>query len=83
MSIATCSTDYKYTYKRGDMVSDFKSQVKHKLIDLNQTQTWLIEQVKEKGECYFDGSYLNKIYSGERNAPKIKNIICEILNIEE
>lgn len=63
-------------------MSDFKSNVKHRLIDMDKSQSWLIEEIKIRGECYVDGSYLNKIYSGERNAPKIKKLICEILEIE-
>ena len=62
---------------------DFKKQVKYRLIDLGKSQKWLEEQVREKTGLFFDSSYLAKIYNGERNAPKIRAAICEILNIRE
>ena len=62
---------------------DFRKQVKYRLIDLGESQKWLEAQVREKTGLYFDSSYLAKIFSGERNAPKIKAAICEILCIQE
>ncbi len=60
---------------------DFGKEVKKKLIDINQSQSWLMHQVNEKTGLYIDSGYLYKILSGTRNAPKIKDAICEILNI--
>jgi hypothetical protein len=57
------------------------NQVKHRLIDLGKSQKWLHSQVRERTGLFLDGSYLTKIYSGKRNAPKIKAAICEILDI--
>ena len=62
---------------------DFRKSVKYRLIDLGQTQKWLEAQIKEKTGLFVDSSYLNKIYSGERTAPKIRAAICEILDIKE
>ena len=62
---------------------DFRKNVKYRLIDLCKTQKWLEEQIKEKTGLFVDSSYLNKIYSGERTAPKIRAAICEILDIKE
>jgi hypothetical protein len=62
---------------------DFRKKVKYRLIDLCQTQKWLEEQIKEKTGLFVDSSYLTKIFNGERNAPKIKAAICEILEIKE
>lgn len=61
---------------------DFRKTVKYRLIDLGKSQKWLEDQVREKTGLYVDSSYLGKIYSGERNAPKVKAAICEILNIK-
>ena len=61
---------------------DFFKKVKYRLIDLGKNQRWLEEQIKEKTGLYVDSSYLSKIYNGERNAPKIRKAICEILEIE-
>lgn len=62
---------------------EFFKKVKYRLIDLEKTQKWLEEQIREKTGLFVDSSYLSKIYNGERNAPKIKAAICEILEIEE
>lgn len=62
---------------------DFRKKVKYRLIDLEKSQKWLEEQIREKTGLFIDSSYLTKIYNGERNAPKIKAAICEILDIKE
>ncbi|MBO5836264.1 MAG: XRE family transcriptional regulator [Oscillospiraceae bacterium] len=61
---------------------DFRKTVKYRLIDLGKSQKWLEDQVREKTGLYVDSSYLGKIYSGERNAPKVRAAICEILNVK-
>lgn len=71
-------------------VSDFGKQVKIRLIELGQTQAWLIEQVKEQTGDFFDSSYLQRILSGKlpgetgRNGkPGKAAVIREILGIQE
>ena len=61
---------------------EFKKIVKKRLIDLEKSQMWLIEQVKEKTGLFFDSGYLAKILNGDRTAPKIRAAICEILSIQ-
>lgn len=61
--------------------ADFEKAVKKKLIDLDKSQTWLCQEINKKTGLFADVSYLNKIYSGQRNAPKIVNAIAEILDI--
>ena len=63
--------------------TDFGLCVKTELLRQGKSQKWLEEQVREKTGLFFDSSYLAKIYNGERNAPKIRAAICEILNIRE
>lgn len=62
---------------------DFCKKVKYRLIDLGKTQKWLEQEITKKTGLFVDSSYLNKIYNGDRNAPKIRAAICEILEIEE
>lgn len=62
---------------------EFFKKVKHRLIDINKSQKWLEEEITKKTGLFVDSSYLNKIYNGDRNAPKIRAAICEILEIEE
>lgn len=62
---------------------EFKKKVKYRLIDLGESQAWLIERVREKTGLFVDSSYLAKILNGDRSAPKVRAAICEILGIKE
>lgn len=57
--------------------------VKTELLKRGKTQIWLIQQIRKKTEMFIDDSYLLKILTGQRNAPKIVKAIREILNIPE
>lgn len=63
-------------------MSDLKKIVKKRLIDLNKTQRWLIEEVKNKTGLYFDESYLKRIYDGKLHPGKIISAMSEILEID-
>lgn len=60
----------------------FGKAIKKRLIDMGQTQIWLIDEVKDRTGLYFDGSYLYKVMAGRVLTPSIVNAICEILDIE-
>lgn len=61
---------------------DFGKTVKHKLIDIEKNQAWLIDQVKAKTGLYCDTSLMNRIYKGEVRG-NVRAAICEILDIKE
>lgn len=70
--------------------SDFGKAVKIRLVEIDKTQGWLIEQVKERSGSFFDSSYLYKILAGQLPAEKGYNgnpskaeVIREILGMEE
>ena len=63
--------------------SDFGLLIKTELLRRGKSQKWLVEAVKEKTGLFVDDSYLNKILTGKRNAPKIVDAICEVLNIKK
>ena len=63
-------------------VSDFGLVVKTELLKKRRTQKWLEEEISKKTGLYVDNGYMHKILTGQRNAPKIVEAICEILNIE-
>ena len=70
--------------------TDFGKAVKIRLIEMEKTQTWLIEQVKEQtGDRSFDTSWLHRILSGKLPAegrgdkPGKAQVIREILCLEE
>lgn len=52
------------------------------LLRSGKEQKWLIEQIKERGK-YADSGYMYKILTGQREAPEIKRIICEVLDLPE
>jgi hypothetical protein len=62
---------------------EFKKTVLKKLVDLDKNQKWLLSEIHEKTGLYCDNSYLSKILSGQRAAPKIVSAIKEILDLKE
>ena len=62
--------------------TEFGKAIKHKLVDRDLTQNWLIEEVRKKTGMFFDSSYLQKILNGKSSAPVIVNAIVEILGID-
>ena len=63
--------------------SDFGLTVKMGLLKQGKTQKWLEEEVTERTGLFVDDSYMYKILTGQRNAPKIVEAICEILDIKK
>ena len=70
--------------------SDFGKAVKIRLIELEKSQEWLIEQVKERTGTFFDSSYLHRILAGKLAAergndgkPGKAEVIREILGMNE
>ena len=62
---------------------DFGKEVKKKLVDIDQTQKWLMERITEKTGLYMDGFYLHKILTGQSASPRIVAAIREILDLED
>ena len=63
--------------------SDFGLEVRIRLLKMGKTQKWLQEEVREKTGLFVDGSYLNKILTGEREAPKLVNAIKEVVGMKD
>ena len=63
-------------------ISDFGLCVKTELLKKRRTQKWLEDEITSRTGLYVDSGYMHKILTGQRNAPKIVEAICEILNIE-
>ena len=64
-------------------LTPFGKTIKKQLIDIEQSQAWLIDQVSEHTGLYFDRSYMHKIQTGKLENPKIIKAICEILDLPE
>lgn len=63
--------------------TEFGKAVKKKLIDLNQSLSWLESQISARTGLFMDSGYMHKILTGQRNAPKIVKAIREILDISD
>lgn len=61
----------------------FGENIEHKLVDIRQTDKWLIEQVAKRTGKYFDRSYLHKIKTGQIATPGIVTAISHILEIDQ
>lgn len=57
--------------------------VRTELLRRGKTQTWLQNEVTSRTGLFLDDSYIRKILTGQRNAPKIVKAISEILDIPE
>ena len=64
-------------------VTDYGKRIRMRLVELNKSQKWLVNEVKERTGLYFDSSYLNKIMNGSEKSVNITSAINEILEIEE
>ena len=62
-------------------LTDFGLCVKTELLRRGKEQKWLEQRIREKTGLYVDSSYLSKIFTGQRNAPKVVQAICDILEI--
>lgn len=60
---------------------EFGREIKKRLVDIDQNQTWLIKQVAADTGLYFDSRYLYKILVGKLTTPKIIASIKKILEI--
>lgn len=64
-------------------LTPFGKTIKKRLVDVDHTQAWLIEQVSKTTGLYFDRSYMFKIQTGQLSTPKIIQAIREILDLPE
>lgn len=63
--------------------TDFGLCVKTKLLCIGKEQKWLEAEINKETGLYVDSGYLYKIFTGQRNAPKIVDAIRKILDIKE
>lgn len=61
--------------------TDFGIEVKTRLLTMGKSQTWLEGQVSEKTGLFVDSSYMYKVLTGQRNAPKVVGAIRTILEM--
>lgn len=62
-------------------LTDYGKSVKKALIDRDRNQAWLLKEVHQKTGLFVDDGYFFKIFTGQRNAPKVVAAINEILEL--
>lgn len=62
-------------------LTDFGLCVKTELLRRGMEQKQLERDITERTGLYVDSSYLSKIFTGQRNAPKVVQAIRDILGI--
>ena len=63
--------------------TEFGLCVKTELLRKGKEQKWLEEEIKNRTGLFVDCGYLYKIFTGQRNAPKIVQAIKEILDLPD
>ena len=63
--------------------NDFKRAVKHRLVDLDKTQTWLCAEVTAKTGRYCDSATMRRCLNGTTKRSPIITAIREILDLPE
>lgn len=64
-------------------LTEFGKAVKHELLERGESQSWLIELVKQNTGLFCDSSYMSKILHGGYGSPKIIEAIREILDLQK
>lgn len=65
------------------VLTPFGKDIKKRLVDMDHTQAWLIEQVARTTGLYFDRSYMHKIQTGQLSTPKVIRAVRKILDLPE
>ena len=61
---------------------EFGKEVKKRLVDIEQTQSWLAEKVSQDTGLWVDAAYLYNTLAGRRTPEKIMTSIKKILEME-
>ena len=82
MYLSTIKLERGIILSKLSKISDFGLCVKTELLKNRRTQKWHEEEITKKTGLYVDSGYMHKILTGQRNAPKIVEAICDILKIK-
>ena len=62
-------------------LTEFGKEVKFELMCRNETQTWLIQRLRENTDMYVDSSILYKVMTGQVNSRALESNIRAVLNL--
>lgn len=63
-------------------ITNFGLATKSKLLQKNQTQKWLMDEIRSITGMYVDSSTLHKIFTGELHSKRLTAAICQVLEID-
>lgn len=66
-----------------ERICEFGKEIKKKLVDLDKTQEWLMQQVRNDTGKYFDCWYLHRILTGTSATQSMITSICKILDLPQ
>ena len=69
--------------QRKNPLTPYGKEVKHRLIELDRTNGWLIEEVNKRREPKIDTSFMSKVLNGKVKNSRMTVIIDQILHEEE
>lgn len=61
-------------------ITEYGKHIKARLVEMNQSQGWLVEEVKRHTGLYFDTWYLHRVMTGQYVSPKITEAIDKIID---
>lgn len=64
-------------------LNDFGIKVKKRLIDLQRTQNWLINEVRISTGMFMDNGYLQKLMTGRATSAHMCAVILDVLGMQE
>lgn len=73
----------KGEFQKVSQLCEYGKKIKIRLVEISQTQNWLIQEVEKDTGLYFDSGYLHRILTGKAKTPSIINSISKILEIQE
>lgn len=62
---------------------EFGKEVKKRLVDIGQTQSWLAKEVGKDTGLRVDAAYLSNTLAGRRKSEKVINSVKKVLEMEE
>lgn len=64
-------------------LTPYGKEVKHRLIELDRTNGWLVSEVNKVREPRIDTSFMSKVLNGKVKNSRLKTIIDTVLTQEE
>ena len=61
----------------------FGKEIEKRLVDMDKSKKWLVDEVRKDTQKFFDAGYLQKILTGDKAPATVVASICKILAISK